>query len=227
MKYKKLIIAAVMCGAILSSTEVNMAYASTLSVSVENNENDLEAASHEEFKNLVDLIIRIKKEETNIDEQQCIQDIENNLKLTRSSISDIWNSLTDSEKELVIRYPFDALKVNDAKNIANNQTVSKFGINGLGDRSDAFRHGMWNAEMTIMIGSEKAELFATAHEDKDTSGTESDGFTKEQHKNMDLHNNSIGRKLGAEHINATEDEMATIIYDNIFQESSEFIWLHE
>ena len=56
--------------------------------------------------------------------------------------------------------------------------------NGLGDRSDAFRHGIWNAEMTVLIGSEKAELFATAHEDKDTTGNESDGYTKdEQQKN--------------------------------------------
>ena len=45
----------------------------------------------------------------------------------------------------------------------------------MGDRSDAFRHGIWNAEMTVLIGSEKAELFATAHEDKDTTGNESDG----------------------------------------------------
>ena len=72
----------------------------------------------------------------------------------------------------MIRYPFDALKVNKAKEIATKQTERKFGKNGLGDRSDAFRHGIWNAEMTVLIGSEKAELFATAHEDKDTTGNE-------------------------------------------------------
>ena len=33
-----------------------------------------------------------------------------------------------------------------------------------------------------LIGSEKAELFATAHEDKDTTGNESDGYTKDEHK---------------------------------------------
>lgn len=58
----------------------------------------------------------------------------------------------------MIRYPFDALKVNKAKEIATKQTERKFGKNGLGDRSDAFRHGIWNAEMTVLIGSEKAEL---------------------------------------------------------------------
>lgn len=28
-----------------------------------------------------------------------------------------------------------------------------------------FRHGIWNAEMSILLGSKKAELFATAHEE--------------------------------------------------------------
>ena len=71
-------------------------------------------------------------------------------------VIDIWNALTDSEKKLCVRYPFDALKVNTAKNIATSQTETKFGFNGLGDKSDAFRHGIWNAEMTILIGKEKA-----------------------------------------------------------------------
>lgn len=127
----------------------------------------------------------------------------------------------------MIRYPFDALKVNKAKEIATKQTERKFGKNGLGDRSDAFRHGIWNAEMTVLIGSEKAELFATAHEDKDTTGNESDGYTKDEHKKMDLHNNEIGRKLGADNLSAPEEKMAEIIYDEIMREDSLFVWLHE
>lgn len=111
-------------------------------------------------------------------------------------IIDIWNALTDSEKKLCIRYPFDALKVNKAKNIATSQTEAKFGTNGLGNRSDAFRHGIWNAEMTVLIGKERAELFATAHEDKDVTGTESDGYPKTAHRDMDLHNNEVGREIG-------------------------------
>lgn len=226
MKNKKIVLA-VMCGMILSSARMNTVYASIPLEFTESAGNDLDATSNEKFSSLIDLIVRIKKENPDINEQQCMQIMDESLNITRSSIGDIWGSLTESEKKLVIRYPFDALKVNNAKNIAISQTENKFGKNGLGDRSDAFRHGMWNAEMTILIGSEKAELFATAHEDKDVSGTESDGFTKEQHKNMDLHNNAVGRKLGSEHMSAAEEEMATIIYENIFQETSEFVWLHE
>ena len=51
-------------------------------------------------------------------------------------VIDIWNALTDSEKKLCVRYPFDALKVNTAKNIATSQTETKFGFNGLGDKSE-------------------------------------------------------------------------------------------
>ena len=142
-------------------------------------------------------------------------------------ITDIWNSLTESEKRLCIRYPFDALKVNTARKIATEQTERKFGYSGLGDRSDAFRHGIWNAEMSILLGSKKAELFATAHEDKDVSGDESDGFPKIAHKEMDLHNNEVGRYIGEENGNASEDELADIIYSNIYSESTQFVWLHD
>lgn len=78
-----------------------------------------------------------------------------------------------------------------------------------------------------LIGSEKAELFATAHEDKDTTGNESDGYTKDEHKKMDLHNNEIGRKLGADNPSALEEKMAEIIYEEIMREDSLFVWLHE
>lgn len=119
------------------------------------------------------------------------------------------------------------MKVNTAKNVALEQTELKFGNNGLGDRSDAFRHGLWNAEMVVMIGSEKAELFATAHEDKDMIGTEADGHTKLEHKEMDLHNNNVGRKIAEANINLNVDEMADLIYKNIFIETTDFIWLNE
>ena len=97
----------------------------------------------------------------------------------------------------------------------------------MGARSDAFRHGLWNAEMTVLIGKDKAELFATAHEDKDVTGTESDGYPKTSHRDMDLHNNEIGRKIGEKHSGASEDEMGDIVYNEVFSESTQFIWLHD
>lgn len=184
------------------------------------------------FKELIREIEHIKKEHPVYTEDDILRIMNERHATTHDEedakgIIDIWNALTESEKKLCIRYPFDALKVNTAKNIATNQTEIKFGRNGLGDKSDAFRHGIWNAEMTILIGKEKAELFATAHEDKDVTGTEPDGFPKTAHRDMDLHNNEIGRNLGEKNKDASEDEMADIIYQDLYSETTEFVWLHE
>lgn len=184
------------------------------------------------FKELIREIEDIKKEHPVYTEDDILRIMNERHATTHDEedakgIIDIWNALTESEKKLCIRYPFDALKVNTEKNIATNQTEIKFGRNGLGDKSDAFRHGIWNAEMTILIGKEKAELFATAHEDKDITGTESDGFPKTAHRDMDLHNNEIGRNLGEKNKDASEDEMADIIYQDLYSEATEFVWLHE
>ncbi len=85
----------------------------------------------------------------------------------------------------------------------------------------------FSAEMTVLIGIEKAELFATAHEDKDISGNEADGFSKTAHKEMDLHNNEIGRQIGQKNENLNESEMSDLIYQEINKVNSNFIWLHE
>ena len=60
--------------------------------------------------------------------------------------------------------------------------------------------GMQNAEMTMVIGEEKAKLFATAHEDKGVTGNESDGYSKVAHRDMDIHNNEVGRNIGQNNI---------------------------
>lgn len=206
--------------------------ASPLTVFASNSEQNLtesESINQSAFEEMINEIVIIKSENPGLSEDEIIKLMDNrhSSSLGERGIIDIWNSLTDSEKELCIRYPFEALKVNTARNIATEQTNRKFGYSGLGDRSDAFRHGIWNAEMTVLIGKEKAELFATAHEDKDTTGTESDGFSKEEHKNMDLHNNSVGRSIGEMNSDVSEDEMADIIYQDIYSETTQFIWLHE
>lgn len=200
--------------------------ASTIQQSKEN----LLSMQSTEFENLISEILNIKEEHPEYTEKMILQIMNERhpqIKDSSRGIIDIWNALTDSEKKLCIRYPFDALKVNTARNIATEQTDRKFGYSGLGDRSDAFRHGIWNAEMTVLIGKEKAELFATAHEDKDVTGNESDGYPKTAHRDMDLHNNEVGRAIGEQNKDVSEDEMADIIYQDIFSETTQFVWLHE
>ena len=218
LKKRVLIIATIVSMSMLNFN----AYANTQlldsSVILADQENDL--------RELIEFILRMKADDPSMTEDEMISKIDNRIRMERG-IFDIWNSLTDSEKKLVIRYPLDALKVNEARTIAINQTELKFGYSGLGDRSDAFRLGIWNAKMTMLIGKTQAELFATAHEDKDTSGVETDGFSKLDHKNMDLHNNTVGRELGEMYADLSDAELANVIYDNIYQENSDFIWLHE
>lgn len=190
-------------------------------------ENDLLGADQKVFEGLLAEIEKIKANHPEYTEEKIKIIMDDQHREVERGIIDIWNVLTDSEKKLCIRYPFDALKVNTAKNIATSQTAAKFGSNGLGDRSDAFRHGIWNAEMTVLIGKEKAELFATAHEDKDVTGNESDGYPKEAHRDMDLHNNEVGRAIGETNSGSSEDEMADIIYQDICSAETQFVWLHE
>ena len=194
--------------------------------------NDLQGANDDQFEELIKEIANIKYTHPEYQEEEILSVM--NQQHSRlgtgenaRGLTDIWNALTESEKKLCIRYPFAALKVNTAKNIAISQTEEKFGINGLGDKSDAFRHGLWNAEMTVLIGKDKAELFATAHEDKDVTGNESDGYPKTAHRDMDLHNNEVGRAIGEQNKDVSEDEMANIIYQGIFSGTTQFVWLHE
>ena len=209
-----------------------LSVASPLTVLASNCGQDLtvsESIDQSAFEEMINEIETIKSENPGLSEDEIIKlmDDRHSSSHDERGLIDIWNSLTDSEKKLCIRYPFDALKVNTARNIATEQTDRKFGYNGLGDRSDAFRHGIWNAEMTVLIGEEKAELFATAHEDKDVTGDESDGYPKTAHRDMDLHNNEVGRAIGEQNKDVSEDEMADIIYQDIYSGTTQFVWLHD
>lgn len=222
-KFLKFVVMCIVC-VVLFGNVISVYANDTPMITEEFNDNTVQ------WKELIEEIAKIKRENPLKSEEEIVSIVSirvNTKDGINRGISDIWNALTETEKKLLIKYPFAALKVNDAKNIATRQTERKFGHNGLGDRSDAFRHGIWNAEMTILIGAEKAELFATAHEEKDTTGVESDGHTKLEHKNMDLHNNSVGREIGLAHSSLSEEQMADYIYDVIYQENTPFVWLND
>ncbi len=50
---------------------------------------------------------------------------------------------------------------------------------------------------------------------------------KTEHKNMDLHNNEVGRILAMQNPGLTEDAVANLVYSEVNKEKSSFIWLHE
>lgn len=65
--------------------------------------------------------------------------------------------------------------------------------------ADAFRHTYWNARMTQEFGPEWTEAF--------TSGHEKVGGNPAAREAMDLHNNHLGRTIGADNMNASPDEL--------------------
>ena len=84
------------------------------------NGNDLVMMEETDFEKMIAEIISIKSENPEITEGEVLQIMDEqvfgDVGETRG-ITDLWNTLTESEKRLCIRYPFDALKVNTARKL--------------------------------------------------------------------------------------------------------------
>lgn len=105
-----------------------------------------------------------------------------------------WSNLTPAEKAVIASMaanPLTAVKIpfiKLSKDTAYNETIRRFGRNGRNDRTDAFRHCFWSSVLSRDIGYFWAKAFTDAHE------TNPDNPADE--KEMDLHNNSVGLKIG-------------------------------
>jgi hypothetical protein len=106
-----------------------------------------------------------------------------------------YDRLTAAEKALVKKYPTHAYMISRNKPVAEQETISIFGQNGLNDKSDAFRHAFFNAMNMRDLGKDPmtlqniAKLFSDAHE------TEVPPQLQKE-KDMDLWNNAIGHIVG-------------------------------
>lgn len=115
----------------------------------------------------------------------------------RVSIS--YSFLTAAEKNLIAEYPADAVLVKAAQSRTDTLVNVNYPDWKDGDKGNAYRHALWNAIMSRDISKTKAELFATAHENHGLTDAQYlaidpwNGFNGLQHKNMDLHNNKMGR----------------------------------
>ncbi|MEZ5585268.1 MAG: hypothetical protein R3F37_23205 [Candidatus Competibacteraceae bacterium] len=79
-------------------------------------------------------------------------------------------------------------------------------VNNDGQR-DAFRHAYWNALMTDRLGVEFTEAFTTAHE-----GAPGNPADREA---MDLYNNKLGRRIAEDNPNASDEELAQLVYEAV------------
>lgn len=143
-----------------------------------------------------------------------------------------WTKLTASEKLLIASNPVAALKTNSIKQLAYNYTTEKFGSNGLGDKTDGYRHGIWSALMTRSISRAWAEAYGTAHEDRqqtELSSRQSDGYYGWQHKGMDLANNKVGRDSIAWYeywFNCSDSTVKSRISGKLTNMPGDITWLH-
>lgn len=163
-------------------------------------------------------IEKTKKKNKNVSTVELVEDI--NSILTKKSVSSTniisfgivaqasekyqvayaeWSALTTEEKVLIVTDPKKAVGTKAVTEKAYSMTKKKFGYNGLGDKSDGFRHAVWNALMARDIGKSWAKSYATAHESGKTKAELNkkarDGYKEKEHRKMDLHNNKIGRSV--------------------------------
>ena len=114
-----------------------------------------------------------------------------------------WNSLTPAEKAVIaslgLKDPMKLEIIRLSKDKAFNETRSKFGNNGHNDDSDAFRHCFWSATLARDLGYFWAKLFTDAHETKPSQPP--------AEKEMDLHNNAVGLKIGFYYFSRDTDQV--------------------
>jgi hypothetical protein len=95
------------------------------------------------------------------------------------------HELTESEKQLILKYPIDALKMHEAMSEAFKKTDQLFkGTSKHNTSADAFRHFVWSGLSANKVGSGRAFDFLKAHEEYAGNPTEE--------KNMDMRNNLNG-----------------------------------
>jgi RHS repeat-associated protein len=127
-----------------------------------------------------------------------------------------------------LRHPIIALRIGDvthnSTNISTNST--RFAINtGLpendaneGSHINAFRHVLWQAEITERFGSDIAKQVGNAHEENPYAATGSNlqmAFTSlaDADQTIDLLNNQIGRKIGNETKGMSMQERASAVLE--------------
>jgi hypothetical protein len=108
--------------------------------------------------------------------------------MASSSVFQQFLQLTNDERVYILMYPEHAAAIKASRETAYEETRRRFGRNGQNDRSDAFRHCFWSALLSREIGYAAALRFTTAHESSPTNDP--------AEKAMDLHNNSVGLKIG-------------------------------
>lgn len=106
-----------------------------------------------------------------------------------------WERLTLMEKLYITSHPQHAYAIKASKGKAYSETKNRFSYNGRNDASDAFRHCYWSSILSRELGFFNALDFTASHESGDKN--------PQAEKNMDLHNNLVGLKIGKQFIHVS------------------------
>lgn len=144
-----------------------------------------------------------------------------------------FSSLSGPEKWWVMFHPFKAKKALNIslRTIQVRDSIKNSGIIGSDDsggRLDAFKHTFWMAGLALEIGSKSAFKLGKAHEKGNyksyLKGDPEDGVLPDKAaSDMDLFNNKQGISIARSHPDATENELITIILDELNKGSLKII----
>ena len=120
--------------------------------------------------------------------------------------------LSKPEQKVVFENPVAAYKSKDNRDVAdrfarNSGVPVNIHDQGHNDSQDAVRHTMWSALNTQTGGREFAEKIATAHEEGNPN--------EPAERKMDVHNNQAGVNIGGENPDATPQDLAGKVLDNL------------
>lgn len=124
------------------------------------------------------------------------------------AIDRAWDHLSNDEKKFVVAHPAEAAGFLIQAEQAIADTVSRFSQSDRedGKRGNAFQHAMWNALMAQWRPEYAAE-FANAHEQYPGWAQ----WSETPFRNMDLHNNEVGRQIGLDNRFVTRQELANLV----------------
>lgn len=139
---------------------------------------------------------------------------------------DSYNSLSKPEQRWVLRHPIAAFRTHKLATSARTEAVSHNSDPDLdgdlnGGMVDAFKHTLWMALTAQKIGYSKAVSLGIAHEEGnraefDANPERNGGLIQDQMaSDMDLFNNQVGARIGADNPNVSYDVLVFLVKDAV------------
>ncbi|WP_137173982.1 hypothetical protein [Massilia sp. HP4] len=108
-----------------------------------------------------------------------------------TNYSELYQQLNTNEKTYLSLFPEQAPVIRPTIAKAVAETKRRFSGSGHNTPADAFRHCFWSALLCKELGYRIALRYTTVHEAYDRNPP--------AEKEMDLHNNAVGLKIGLSH----------------------------